>query len=661
MSLPRGKRLFRLGLVVTGLVVALGGGSAQAAMAIPGVGCEGDPPVPASPYVSGVAVKPKVINTGDPFNDKGVSIESVYGTTPQWWNYDNGCSPTAGFMPNLGAELGNLGLQTTSTVPNWAHILINAVIAPSDWLAPLNKVVTEVTGDVSNAVWLPWLAVVLAVVTVLVLNRVRTGSIDAAITTVAWALLVLVGVSWTLNYPAESVNLVDQASRTAVVNIADGFNGNEPAIRQAGGEAAALEAVDQQMDQIVRSTQYRAWVTGVFGDPDSATAREYGGRVFEATHFSWAEYDKYVKDPKGDGKEIRESKQDDFTKIAEEIKDADPVAYESFTGNNWGQRLGVALLNGVIVVSIGWFLLAAGLCMLVGFVLIRLLVPISPALGIVYMIEPAREHALNLLKRAFGPIVMAPIYFLATLVLLGFDSVVLPAPVPFPLKLAIIVLASFFLWKLLRPYSNLPKVRIPGLRTLTTYLSTKRGAERGTRGGSDAATEENEDVENEDVSASRRRSRSQRVVYHDDSPSPRPALPAGSTASPRRLAAAPATFIPAEDRDIGEQSHSARRARAGSAHLRTETATSTDKHPTPSTHMGTVYVYDDTTPELAPRHPAGDVQPADGGVVYDEAKVTAQVVDDAAIHEANLTYDSDGNEVFVIYTPDAAARDRTLR
>jgi hypothetical protein len=70
-----------------------------------------DAPMPASPYGDGSFIvrmtalgaaskagtqlnDPEEINNElDPFRNKDeVSLESAYGTSPQWWTYDNGCT-----------------------------------------------------------------------------------------------------------------------------------------------------------------------------------------------------------------------------------------------------------------------------------------------------------------------------------------------------------------------------------------------------------------------------------------------------------------------------------------------------------------------------------------------------------------------------------------
>jgi hypothetical protein len=466
-----------------------------------------DAPIPASPYGDGswiVRMSPAseaLIHGGhavgdggrptdlkDPFTDEGVSLESTYGTTPQWWTYDNGCGGR--WLAGAGTSLGNAALQLTGMLPNWTEALISAVIDPSGWTEVLDQPVAQATEAVAGGVWGPWVGVVLILVAVLVMLRSRGGQVAGAITAIGWALGVLVLVSWLIQYPVESVRMVDAGVRTAVVGIATGFNDAEHGTTSAAAATgpAAVVAIDEQMDDIVRSTQYRTWLDGVFGDADSRTAEEYGPRVFRATHFTWAEYDAYAADPGGKGKRVLAAKQADFKKAAEEIKEKDPVAYSYFKGDHYGQRLSLVAVNGLVLMTVCAFMMASALAILAAFVLIRILVPFAPAAGVVYMLETTRDMALGLFKKVVGPLVMGPVFFVVGMLLLRFDSAVLTAEIWFPVRLGLVAIATVFAWKLCRPATY--GLRIPGIGNLRRTLVGYAAARAGAGAGVDAATDD---------------------------------------------------------------------------------------------------------------------------------------------------------------------------
>lgn len=434
--------LLALTFVVIGSVV----GGSPAGAADPACNND-DAPIPASPHGAGswivqLGESPK---DADPFEDDGVTLESTYGTTPQLWTYDNGC--TGQFVAGAGTAIGNILLQISGAIPNWTHALLAAVVDPDSPVQALDNPVVDATRAVTEGVWRPWITVAVLLVAATAIWRARTGHIAGSATAVAWAGVVLLGTTLVISYPAESVRLVDDGVRNTVTLIATGFEDHPPP-----GEDPAVAAINGQMDEVVRSTQYRTWLTGALGDADSATAREHGPDLFRATHFTFDEYETYRSDPEGEGKAIVEEKQDAFKTIADQIDREDSVAYEHFKGEHWGQRATAGLVNLVAVIVTCGYLLIAGLAILLAFVLIRLIVPFAPAAGILFMFDRTRDLAVGWLHRVIGPLVMGPIYFVVALCLLRFFSAVLTsAQVHYTLKLAICAVLTYVAWRFTRP------------------------------------------------------------------------------------------------------------------------------------------------------------------------------------------------------------------
>ncbi|TQL70291.1 TrbL/VirB6 plasmid conjugal transfer protein [Nocardioides albertanoniae] len=434
--------LLGLTFVVIGSIVA--GSPAGAA----DLACNNDDaPIPASPHGAGswIVQLEESPKDADPFDDEGVSLESTYGTTPQLWTYDNGC--TGQFVAGAGTAIGNILLQVSGTFPNWTHALLNAVVDPDSPVQALDNPVVDATRAVTDGVWRPWITVAVLLVAATAIWRARTGHVAGSATAVAWAGVVLLTTTLLISYPVESVRLVDDGVRNVVTLIATGFDDHP-----APGEDPAVAAIDGQMDELVRSTQYRTWLTGALGDADSETAREHGPDLFRATHFTFDEYETYRSDPEGEGKAIVEEKQDAFKTIAGQIDREDSVAYEYFKGEHWGQRATAGLVNLIAVFVTCGYLLIAGLAILLAFVLIRLIVPFAPAAGILFMFDRTRDLAVGWLHRVIGPLVMGPIYFVVALVLLRFFSAILTSTqVHYTLKLAICAVLTYIAWRFTRP------------------------------------------------------------------------------------------------------------------------------------------------------------------------------------------------------------------
>lgn len=499
-------RLLAAAAVVVGLLLGLFGTvtTASPATASPRgdiLDCgDTDAPMPASPYGDGsFIVRPstaeaelpngydpgQIIDATDPFRSpEEVSLEAAYGTAPRWWVYETGC--TGRFVAGAGTALANIELQVAGILPSWSHALLDTVVGDSELFSALDKPVKASTEAVSEGVWGPWLPVVLMLVAGLVLWRARSGRLGGAVTAAATALGVLALTSVLIQYPTESVRLVDAGVRTVTGMIATGFSDGKVLPQGAASGDGAVVALDAQMDDINRGTQYRTWADGVFGDPDSAIAKGYGPRVFRSTHFSWAEYSTYRSDPNGVGKEILEAKQAAFKQHAEAIEKADPVAYEHFKGEHWSGRATSALVNLFVVCLPCLFLLLAGLFALMGFVLVRLVVPLAPAAGVIFMFDGTRDMAVGWLKRVVGPLVMGPVCFLVALLLLRFTSAVFEADAVWVIKITVIAVLTAIAFRLSGVLGMIPgyeRVRSRIGDGLRQALGTAVGAAAGTREG----------------------------------------------------------------------------------------------------------------------------------------------------------------------------------
>lgn len=631
-----GRRVLTLVVLLVGGLTFPLGGVAHAA-------CEGDPPIPARPG----PYEPRIVNEGDPFAGDA-SLPSVYGYSPHVWSYDNGCSPGSDIMPGVGSALANMAFEISGALVGWTHALLEAVISP-EWAAPLDGPVTSATEAVARGTWTPWLTAALLIVGILVLFRSRSGHVGGAITAAVWALLVLVTVSWMVSYPTEAVRTVDGTVRSAVVQIGDGFTGDTT----TGGtdEERALNSVDGQIGAVVETVQYRMWTKAVFGDPDSAAAREYGPRAFEATHFSWAEWETYQQDPDGAGEELREEKQERFEEVAEQIEDADPAAYQYFTGNEWGSRITQGGLAVVVMAIVCAFLLVAGLTVLAAFVVIRLLVPFAPGLGVLFLLDVARERAIDMFRRVGGLLVMGPLYFVASLVLLKFYGAILTSSMPFLLQLTFIIAMSVVAWQLLKPAAAALR---PGTTAARKHLHrwARHMPKSGKQGQDDSpsAGQQAQGAGSQNGPGAQQR---QHPVYSDQT---------ATNAYPPGLAASPGTFVdrthpgvvtveslddtddvPVRARGMASRG---RRPLAADARVPARAVPAPSDSSLENSAPATVY----TASEVPPVSPRSDAEPPRQASFRPSPPSAAE-----SVNEANLTYDAEGNRVFVVYTPSEAS------
>lgn len=667
----------------------------SAALAL-GPDCKGDPPVPLSP--SGLlSVRPAATSDGDPFADTRTSIQSVYGTNFGWWTYDNGCAAGSAILPGLGTNIATLvGLQIAGLAPNWGQALMSAVVNPT-WTHQLDSVVTNATASTSAGVWYPWLTVSLLLVAVLSFRHAVRGAIPAVVTGVVWSLLVLVVVTWTVNYPRESVDLLDSGIQTAVVSTATGFSGGAASSATSPG-VQAVQEMDHEWDLMVRSTLYLSWLQGAFGSADSATAKTYGPALFKATHFSWSEYDTYQADPNGKGKALVDRKAGSFRQIADQVQASDPVAYQAFTGNNYWDRLGIGLLSLVEMIVVAWFLLVAAVIILVAYLLVRLVVPLAPAAGVFFLVEPLRAMALGWLRRIAGLLVMGPLFFLAALVVGRFNSAVMSSDLNMLLKLVLVGAVAVLAWRLLRPHSMAARLRVPGLAALGGYLGSKAAWPRrasvsdndAASSGEYAAADQTSAMEGPVYVGSSLASRgSPRVFEH--APEESIVFTATNTAAGHHTTARGGTFAPrspavlataAEGADALGPGSPDQRGLVSTPHRVALQAPPEVRRPIALPGVPDVLPLDGRSVDLAAgpdvphsiasvQHPLSSSEVGDHPQGARTAESGANVVADrvqvgmpcdepradsdsvpADVHVANVTYDSSGRPVFQIYTPE---------
>ena len=653
---------------------------------VPGIGpdCKGNPPLPASP--SGpLGLRPAVTSTADPFTTPGVSIASVYGTNYRWWWYDNGCGAGSDIMPSLVTNIANvIGLQFPGLLLSIGQGLFTAVIDPSGWIGFLDKPIEQATASVAAGVWFPFLSLALLLVAVVTLLRAARGQLSGTITATVWALTILVLVTWTVGYPTESVKMLDSGIQTAVVTTAQGFSpqagqqasSNTDPQQEGSARAAAVAAMDAQWDTINRSTVYRSWLQGVFGQADSPTAAKFGPTVFRATHFSWSEYDTYQRDPTGAGKQLVDRKAAEFRRVAEQLSTADPVAYQFFTGNMTGDRLGTAVLCLFITVIVTMFFIAAGLLTVLGYAVARLIVPVTPAAGVFFLLDSFRDLALSWGQRIVRFLVMGPIAFLASLVLFAFTSAIFAAAMPDGLKYLFITALSWLAWRLMRPHTAFGRMHVPGKKLLGQVLATKLAVPATPSKRSNSSGDDDQDADGQMSTASaaaagdrlvytRRRppiasprfadADDEQVLYYTAAPAaahedPRPLGTAETNATRTRSGIAAghvqARSVRLRSGELGlyQPAHHPIRGRGRAACCHAAATCRFTSWRRNGRHRARVAAVPTGQDQLRPALPPGQGV-LEGRPLQDGEQLPGNV------HESNLTVDKDGNRVFEVYRP----------
>lgn len=519
-----------LGALLTTLAIATPASASSSVMpAAPG-DCK-EAPKPQSPMGNPLAPgRPYNASDGDPFaKGSKTTIAQAYGNGYGWTTYDNGCKPGSDWLPKMGTGLANMGLEFPSTWVAWGRALHTSVIIPDNWIGKIDPAMESATKSIAEGFWYPYLPVAGMLVAVLLLVRSNAGAAAKVVTGFAWALLIMVITTWLVSYPTESTKLVDDAVVGATTSIATSFvpekdrpddslsaedekrieNGEDPDKIGRGDDAvAALNALDKQWGEIDRETNYRSWLAGTFGDPDSKTAKKYGPRVFKASHFTWNEYRDYSDDPEGKGKKIVERKADEFEKAADEVKDSDPIAYEYLTGNRYMERMGIGATNGIIVLITTAFLVLSIFGVAAAFVVARLIAPFGPAAAPIFMIDLFRNVVIDRVKRVAALLVMGPIYLVVGLVVLRFNAAVMGTGMGTIFKMLLAALVSWLAWKLVKP-AALGGHSVGVGTAIRQAMAVATGVRLGRKGGDGNKDDKDDDKDDdkEEQQARRRRSR----------------------------------------------------------------------------------------------------------------------------------------------------------
>ena len=369
-------------MLLVGLA-ALFAPNAQAAAALPGVPDCKSAPVAQMPG-TGVPgfLDPAPTPTpppGDPFaKAHTTSVYEQYGYAGLTWNtYDLGCLPDPG--TNIDTMLGNWGLDFATATVAAANGLHNKIAHP-DFLAPLDLIVASVTAAIKDAIWTPWGAVALLVVVVGLLRHSATGSLSAVTKGAAWSVFVIVLLAGVTQYPARVSAFFDDSVTSTIASV-DAVSAGLSKIPSGADPARAQGAL------LVDRMLYDAWLRGQFGQPDSATAKAYGPRLFKDSAYTWAEAAQAESDPAKE-QSLADAKAADFKAATDEIQTKDPAGYLEIQGKS-GNRAGVGLMTvfGVAFTSI--FRIVAELFVFAGLIMLRFLVMFFPAIAVAGLLVPS--------------------------------------------------------------------------------------------------------------------------------------------------------------------------------------------------------------------------------------------------------------------------------
>ncbi|GAA4564785.1 hypothetical protein GCM10023176_11480 [Micromonospora coerulea] len=364
----------------------------------------------------------------------------------------------------------------TTMVANGEFMFANAVIGASNalrerawdpgsmwgWADPL---VEQATKAVYQKVFSVFGIVTLCVVGLYLLWRSRQSDMSNAMTTAGWALLVMVAVTALAAWPVKSANIADNTLVTTLGVVHDAVG---PATRDIPADRCALPNPDACVDKrppAVRASDtaaetmlYRNWLRGVLGSADSETAKKYGPALYDAKSLSWEESEKLRQNPATREATIK-AKQQQWARVAEQIKTEDPEAYEYLQGVRDMDRIGAGFIAVLASLLFAMFDLTASLLVLLGFLIFRWAVIAAPILGTVGLMRPASAGLRRLANAVVAAVFNIAIFGTgAAIYLFAVDLIMNTPTLPGWLQVVLVWLCGVVGWLLLRPYRRITQL-----------------------------------------------------------------------------------------------------------------------------------------------------------------------------------------------------------
>lgn len=431
---------------------------------LPGVGDSGgsstdckDPPAAARPD-SGLAgwflSAPNKPRSGDPFSDKPtVSTYDIYGYAGlDYATYDLGCGPDA--VRNPAAVTTNTIANLIQSPAQWLVALDNSVreyaYQPDSMWGWTNSLVTKASNALRDRIFSVWGAVVLAIVGLWLLWGARGGNMSAAVTTAAWALLVMVLVSAVATWPLNAARGADGTLTGALGQVAGSLSSDNPKDKRPPAVRAS--------GVMTQTILYNQWLRGTVGSTTSDIAKKYGPDLYVARAISWKDAKK-MQESSDSRNEIYKEKANLWRTTASKVQSEDPDAYDYLTGKKGTERIGSAFLALVSALVTTPFDVMASLLILIAFLIVRLAVIFMPAIGTVGILRPASGPLRGLLRTVAAALVNCVVFGAGSAVfLLAVQIITTTESLAGWQQVLLMWLTGLILWLLLRPYRRLTQL-----------------------------------------------------------------------------------------------------------------------------------------------------------------------------------------------------------
>jgi hypothetical protein len=398
-------------------------------------------------------------------NNAVAGYYSEYGYAGySYTTYDIGCVSTL-MHPDYKFEnsIANGEFMIATAIVGASNALRERAWNPQSMWGWADPLVEKATRAIYQKVFTVFGVVTLAVVGLYLLWRSRQSDMSGTMTTAGWALLVMVAVTAIATWPVTSANLADNTltMTLGVVHDAVGPPAKTPdpsrclePTKCADSRPPAIRASDTATESML----YRNWLRGTLGSADSETAQKYGPALYSAKSLTWGEA-QHLRNKPADRDGVFNEKSRQWMKVAEQIKNEDPEAYEYLRGTQGWERVGAGFIAILASLFFALFDIIASILVLLGFLIFRWAVIAAPILGTVGLLRPASAGIRRLANAVVAAIFNIAIFGTGAAVYLFAVDLIMSTPsLPGWLQVVLVALCGLVGWLLLRPYTRITQL-----------------------------------------------------------------------------------------------------------------------------------------------------------------------------------------------------------
>ena len=379
--------------------------------------------------------------------------------------YDVGCiSPLTHPAATFEDTVANGEFMVASSIVGASNALREKAWEPGSLWGWADTLVSRASTAIYHQVFTVFGAIALAVIGMYLVWRSRQADMSGTLTTVGWAVLVMIAVTAVARWPVQSAHTADSTltSGLSVVHNAIDTSADTPV--DTCGDPTPGACVDHRTpavrasDTAAQNLLYRDWLRGLLGSADSPTAIKYGPVLYDARSFTWDEAATIAAHPETRDAAVA-AKQMEWMKVAEQIKAEDPQAYDYLQGNQGMDRIGAGFISILSSIFFAVFDITASLLVLMGFLIFRWAVIALPLLGTVGLLRPASSGIRRLANAVVAAIFNIVIFGTgAAVYLYAVDLIMSTTTLPGWLQVVLVLLVGVVGWVLLRPYRRLTQM-----------------------------------------------------------------------------------------------------------------------------------------------------------------------------------------------------------